>query len=190
MESLELHGVFAHGWPIRLAPHQRLAIGVRPTCKDARLKRYAVAIAAGCWQDGSWQLIGACTGLAPGEATEARAWFFGRWLILQATLGRHQINIAHRGGWTAINKGSGGTCAPEMWHSLPEGEQELELQLNDEDKWYQEVYEAAAQRVGTLLTDPEWTSGTSSCTLQSAAREAAGALGCASQVEPKSPWPW
>ena len=88
MDSFKVHGVFAHGWPVRLAPHQRLAIGVRPTCKDGRLKRYAVAITAGFWQDGSWQLIGACTGLAPGEATEARAWFFGCWLILQATLVR------------------------------------------------------------------------------------------------------
>ena len=32
---------------------------------------------------------------------------------------------------------------------------QLELQLQEDDKWYQEVYEAAAHRVGTLLTDPE-----------------------------------
>ena len=32
---------------------------------------------------------------------------------------------------------------------------QLELQLQEDDKWYQEVYEAAAHRVGTLLTNPE-----------------------------------
>ena len=44
-------------------------------------------------------------------------------------------------------------CALTRAHR--EAPQELELQLQEDDKWYQAVYEAAAQRVGTLLTDPE-----------------------------------
>lgn len=87
LDSLEVHGVYAHGWPVRLPPNHRLAIGVHATCKDGRLKRYAVALTAGTWQEGSWQISGVCTRLAPGAATEARAWFFGCWLLLQSIWG-------------------------------------------------------------------------------------------------------
>ena len=47
MDSLEVHGVFAHGWPVRVTPSQRLAIGVKPTSKDPRLRRYVVALIVG-----------------------------------------------------------------------------------------------------------------------------------------------
>ena len=122
MDSLEVHGVYAHGWPVRLPPNQRLAIGVHPTCKDGRVKRYAVALTAGTWQEGSWQITGACTCLAPGTATEARAWFYGCWLLLQSTLGRHQVNLAYRPGWAGVHKGAEGATAPDLWHSIAEGE--------------------------------------------------------------------
>lgn len=36
-----------------------------------------------------------------------------------------------------------------------EAPHELKLQLQEDDKWYQAVYETAALRVSTLLTDPE-----------------------------------
>ena len=96
VESLEVHGIYAHGWPVRIPPNHRLAIGVHPTCKDPRLRKLVVVITAGYWQEDSWQTTGFCTSLAPGEATEARAWFFGCWLILQSTLGKHQVNVAYR----------------------------------------------------------------------------------------------
>ena len=119
MDSLGVHGLFAHGWPIRVTPVQRLAIGVKPTCKEPRLRHFVVSLIGGAWQDGSWQLTGKCTCVVPGEANEARAWVFGCWLLLQATLGRHQVNVAHRAGWAAVTKGGRGTCAPDLWHSLP-----------------------------------------------------------------------
>ena len=70
-----------------------------------------------------------CTAVAPGQATEARAWFFGCWLTLQMVLGRHQINIPHRGGWSAIRKGAHGKVAPDLWHHLREEEEWSRLQL-------------------------------------------------------------
>ena len=119
LDSLETHGMFAHGWPVRVTPSQRLAIGVKATCTEVRLRHFVVSLIVGVWQDGSWQLTGKCTLVVPGEATEARAWFYGCWLLLQATLGRRQVNVAHRAGWAAVTKGAKGTCAPDLWHSLP-----------------------------------------------------------------------
>ena len=106
-DSCEVEGIFSHGWPVRIGPHQRLAIVVQATWKDPRLRNYAVAVIAGQWQDGGSQ------------ATEARGWFFGCWLILQLVLGKHQLNIPHKAGWTAIKKGAEGTvtlssCPPSV----------------------------------------------------------------------------
>ena len=117
-DSCEVTGIFARGWPVRLTPSHRLAIGVRATCQDGRIKKYAVALTAGCWQEGSWQIIGTRTTLAPGHATEARAWFFGCWRLLQAVLGKDQVNIPNRAGWAAIQKGAKGTAAPDLWHNF------------------------------------------------------------------------
>ena len=91
-DSCHVDGIFSHGWPVRIGPHQRLAIGVQQTSRDLRLRRYAVAVVAMQWQVGSWQVIGLCTAIAPGQSSEARAWFFGCWLVLQMVLGRHQLN--------------------------------------------------------------------------------------------------
>ena len=45
---------------------------VQSTRKDVRIKKYAVALTAGVWQEGSWQILGTCTALAPGQASEAK----------------------------------------------------------------------------------------------------------------------
>ena len=121
-DSCEVDGIFSHGWPVRIGPHQRLAIGVQQTSKDLRLRRFAVAVVAMQWQADAWQVIGQCTAIAPGQSSEARAWFFGCWLVLQMVLGRHQLNIPHPAGWTAIQKGAAGRVAPDLWHNLPEDE--------------------------------------------------------------------
>ena len=121
-DSCEVDGIFSHGWPVRIGPHQRLAIGAQQTSKDPRVRRYAVAVVAMQWQVDAWQVIGQCTAIAPGHSTEARAWFFGCWLVLQMVLGRHQLNIPHPAGWTAIQKGAAGRVAPDLWHNLPEDE--------------------------------------------------------------------
>ena len=104
---------------MRLSPSHRLAVGVQPTCHDGRIKKYAVAVTAGLWQQGSWQIVGTCTALAPGQASEARGWLYGRWPVLQAVLGKHQLNIPHKAGWSAIWKGAAGTTAPDLWHNMP-----------------------------------------------------------------------
>ena len=46
------------------------------------------------------------------------------WLLAppSVNLGRHQVNLAYRPGWAAVNKGASGTTAPDLWHSLAEGE--------------------------------------------------------------------
>ena len=49
MDSLETHGVFAHGWPVRVTPSQRLAIGVKATCTEVRLRHYVVSLIVGAW---------------------------------------------------------------------------------------------------------------------------------------------
>ena len=36
-ESCQVSGMFAHGWPVRIGPSHRLAIGVHATCKDGHL---------------------------------------------------------------------------------------------------------------------------------------------------------
>ena len=90
VDSCVVDGIFNHAWPVRIGPHQRLAIGVQATSKEVRLRKYVVAAVATLWHEGGWQLIGQCTAVAPGQATEARAWFFGCWLTLQMVLGRHQ----------------------------------------------------------------------------------------------------
>lgn len=46
----------------------------------------------------------------------------GCWMILQAFLGQHQVNIPHRAGWSALHKGAKGTTAPDLWHNLLEEE--------------------------------------------------------------------
>ena len=67
-DSCEVTGVFAKRWPVRLGPSHRLAIGFHATCSDVCIKKYAVALTAGTWQEGSWQILGTCTALAPGQA--------------------------------------------------------------------------------------------------------------------------
>ena len=46
------------------------------------------------------------------------------WLLAGPTngLGRHQLNIPHPAGWTAIQKGAAGRVAPDLWHNLPDDE--------------------------------------------------------------------
>ena len=127
-DSCEVTGVFAKGWPVRLSPSHRLAIGVHAACSDVRTKKYAVALTAHTWQEGSWQILGACTALAPGQASEARGWIFGCWLLLQAVLGRHQLNIPNKVGWAALQRGSDSKAAPDLWFSLP-AEEWLRLKL-------------------------------------------------------------
>ena len=112
-DSCEVEGIFSHGWPVRIGPRQRLATGVQPTSKDQRLRRYAVAVLAVQWHEDGWQTIGQCTAVAPGQRTEA---------ILQMVLGRHQINVPHQAGWTAVRKGAQGKVAPDLWRNLPEEE--------------------------------------------------------------------
>ena len=118
-ESCEVTGILARGWPVRLSPGHKLAIGVHATCQDIRIKKFAVALTVGTWHEGSWQIEGTCTALAPGQATEARSWVFGCWLLLQAVLGRHQLNIPNRAGWAALQKGGDSKVAPDLWHNLP-----------------------------------------------------------------------
>lgn len=53
---------------------------------------------------------GVLTGPAPtavgmGQVFEFRAWFFGCWVLRQAVLGRHQVNVPHKAAWSAIQKG-------------------------------------------------------------------------------------
>ena len=93
VESIQVTGMLEEGWPTRISPSQRIAIGVKATRRDGRLQKYAVAVTIGEWKDGIWQLDGTCAALTPGPANESRAWVFGCWLALQAILGRHQINI-------------------------------------------------------------------------------------------------
>ena len=122
MDSLEVHGVFAHGWPVRVTPSQRLAIGSNPQAgiQDCGATWLRSLLEHGKMAHGSSL---ASARVSPQvNLREARAWFFGCWLLLQATLGRHQVNVANRAGWAAINKGGRGTCAPYLWHSLPEAE--------------------------------------------------------------------
>lgn len=71
-DSCEVESNFAKGWPVRLQSNQRIAIGVQTTCKDSRVKRYAVSLMVG-----AWMVVGSCASLAPGQATEARSWFYG-----------------------------------------------------------------------------------------------------------------
>ena len=122
VDSCEVAGILATGWPIRLTPSHRVAIGVKATCHDQRLKQIVVALTVGTWQEGSWQIAGTCTAVTPGQASEARGWIFGCWLLLQAVLGRHQLNIPHRPGWAALQKGGGSKVAPDLWYNLPEDE--------------------------------------------------------------------
>lgn len=121
-ESCEVTGVFAKGWPVRLGPSHRLAIGVQATCKDPRIKKFAVAVTAGEWHEGSWQILGTCTAIAPGQASEARGWIFGCWILLQAVLGKHQLCIPSKVGWTALQRGSRSKVAPDLWFNLPADE--------------------------------------------------------------------
>lgn len=126
LDSCEVTGLLAHGWPIRLSPSQRLAL--LATCSDSRIKQYAVAMTVGSWQEGSWQIAGTCAAMAPGEASEPRGWIFGCWILLQAVLGKHQLNIPNRAGWTALQKKGDSKTAPDLWHNLPADEwQRLQL---------------------------------------------------------------
>ena len=47
---------------------------------------------------------------------------------MQAVLGRHQLNIPHRAGWTALQKGGESKAAPDLWYNLP-AEEWKRLQL-------------------------------------------------------------
>ena len=118
VESCEVTGTMASGWPTRLGPSQRIAIGVKATCKDARVQNYVVAVTVGQWRDGTWQLSGTCTAVIPGKKSEARAWVYGCWLAIQAFLGRHQINIPHRQGWEALQQGPKSVLVADLWHSV------------------------------------------------------------------------
>ena len=122
VESIQVTGMLEEGWPTGISPRQRIAIGVKPTCRDGRLQKYAVAVTIGQWKDGCWQLDGTCTALTPGQATESRAWVFGCWLALQAILGRHQINIPHREGWQLLQKGATSVMVADLWHNLDAAE--------------------------------------------------------------------
>ena len=51
MESCEVAGIMAQGWPIRLTPSHRIAIGVQANCHDCRVKKYVVAITVGTLLD-------------------------------------------------------------------------------------------------------------------------------------------
>ena len=89
---------------------QKASLSPRPTSlwKALSIKKYAVALTAGVWQEGSWQILGTCTALAPGQPSEARGWVFGNWFLLQAVLGKHQVNIPSKAGWEALKKGAAG----------------------------------------------------------------------------------
>ena len=130
IDSCEVTGLLAHGWPIRLTPNQRVAVGVQATSTDPRLRKYAVALTVGSWMEGSWQIVGTCTAIAPGQAVESRAWIFGCWLVLQAVLGKHQMNIPHRAGWAALQKQGASKTAPDLWHNLPADEWQRLTLLN------------------------------------------------------------
>ena len=130
IDSCEVTGLLAHGWPIRLTPNQRVAVGVQATSTDPRLRKYAVALTVGSWLEGSWQIVGTCTAIAPGQAVESRGWIFGCWLLLQAVLGRHQLNIPHRAGWAALQKQGARKTAPDLWHNLPADEWQRLTLLN------------------------------------------------------------
>ena len=198
VDSLCTTGIFADGWPTRIGPSCRVAIGVKATCKDVRVQNYAVAVVVGQWTDGGWNTIGTCTALAPGKPSEARAWVFGCWLILQALLGRHQINIPCRSGWQALQKGATNELIADLWYNLDvkewsrlstlhvptkllkgdHGDQRAWLQyqaaqhcakqraeqeepfdlvrtLQENDRWHQQVYEVAADRIEALLQDKQ-----------------------------------
>lgn len=70
---------------------------------------------------GSWQILGECTFLAPGQTTEARGWIYGCWLLLQAVLGKRQVNMPRKASWTALSEGARSTAAPDLWRNLPDG---------------------------------------------------------------------
>lgn len=116
VDSLQVTGILDDVWPTRIGPSHRIAIGVKATRNDARVQRYAVAVTVGQWKEGLWHVVGTCTALAPGKGTEVRAWVFGCWLILQAILGKHQLNIPHR----SIAKGL--SLLADMWYNLEESE--------------------------------------------------------------------
>ena len=118
VDSVHTTGILEDGWPTRIGPSCRIAIGVKATCKDVRVQKYAVAIVVGQWTDGGWHIVGTCTALTPGKPSEARAWVFGCWVILQAFLGRHQINIPSRSGWQALQKGETNELIADLWHNL------------------------------------------------------------------------
>ena len=58
VESCEVTGAMASGQPTRFGLSQRIAIGVKATCQDARVQNYVVAVTVGQWPDGTWQLSG------------------------------------------------------------------------------------------------------------------------------------
>lgn len=122
VDSLQATGVLEDGWPTRISPSQRFGIGVKATCRDGRLQRYAVAVTVGQWKDGSRQLDGARAALTPGKPSESRAWVFGCWLALQAILGRQQINIPHRAGWQTLQQGAKSVLVADLWRNLDEAE--------------------------------------------------------------------
>ena len=154
VESIQVTGMLEGGWPIRISPSQRIALGVKATCQDGRLKRYAVAVTIGQWKQGSWQVEGTCTALTPGDNNEARAWVFGCWIALLAIVGRHQINVPHRAGWQVLQKGDTSVLVADLWHNLEATEWKRLLTLHvpakllrgeggEQRGWHQ--YQAAQQ---------------------------------------------
>lgn len=181
VDSLHTRGLLDEGWPTRIGPSYRIAIGVKATCKDVRVQKYAVAIVVGQWKEGSWQVVGTCT-----------------WLVLQAFLGRHQVNIPNRSGWQALQNGAKSVLVADMWHNLnvnewsrlralhvppkllksDQGDQRAWLQrqeaqlcapqraeqeapvalvqtLQCNDEWHRQVYEVASERMGAILQDKD-----------------------------------
>ena len=118
VDSMQVTGLLEEGWPMRIGPSSRIAIGVKATCQDPRVQKFAVAIVVGQWRNGGWSVEGTCTAIAPGKANEARAWVFGCWVILQAFLGRHQINIPHRRGWQVLQNAAKLELVADLWYNL------------------------------------------------------------------------
>ena len=178
VDSLRTTGILTEGWPMSIGPSHRVAIGVKATCQDARVQKFAVALMVGHWHEGSWQVVGTCTALTPGKASEARAWVFGCWLLLQAFVGRHQVNLPNRSGWQALQKGPKSVLVADLWHNLAAHQWSrlralhvppklLREAQGDQRAWmqYQEAQRCATQRaeqevpaalVQTLRNNDEW----------------------------------
>lgn len=110
MESVEVNGCFDHGWFLRLRFDQRIAMAVQSTCCDTRLRRYVAALAIVHWDEHAWTVDGTCTFIATCHPTAVRGWFYvfyACWVLLQAVMGKHQLNIPHTAAWRSLQQGGG-----------------------------------------------------------------------------------